>query len=107
MVPIHLLILKQVQILNIIWYIEGNTWQFPFIVPHDVLSLMRKASKKLDLLFDGGHFDMANEPDIAFLYIFNELDHNPRKASQLVQDLIKNHFKMFPEVFQAMMIQVL
>ena len=53
-------------------FIEGNAWQYTFMVAHDVKGLIRLMggpklfSQKLQQVFDKGQFDMANEPDIAY-----------------------------------------
>ena len=56
---------------------EGSAWNYTFYVPHDVLGLAklmggRKAFvQKLQKVFDDGLYDPANEPDIAYAYLFS------------------------------------
>jgi predicted alpha-1,2-mannosidase len=58
-------------------FIEGNAWQYAFMVPHDIKGLMKLMggekpfSDQLQKVFDIKQFDMANEPDIAYPYLFN------------------------------------
>ena len=60
-----------------IGFIEGNAWQYAFMVPHDINGLKKlmggnKAfTNQLRMVFDTNQFDMANEPDIAYPYLFN------------------------------------
>lgn len=83
-------------------YIEGNAWQYLFMVPHDVEGLIRlmggekEFEQKLDLLFSNDQFDMANEPDIAYPYLYNYVGKN-EKAEKKVSDLIDKYYKNTPD----------
>ncbi len=56
---------------------EGSAWNYTFFVPHDVEGLAklmggkRKFVDKLQRVFDAGFYDPANEPDIAYAYLFS------------------------------------
>ena len=56
---------------------EGNAWNYTFYVPHDIKGLAklmggdRKFVEKLQSVFDDGNYDPANEPDIAYPYLFS------------------------------------
>ncbi len=56
---------------------EGSAWNYTFYVPHDVKGLARlmggqkKFVDKLQSVFDRGLYDPANEPDIAYPYLFS------------------------------------
>ena len=56
---------------------EGNSWNYTFYVPHDIAGLTRlmggkkKFVDKLQKVFDEGLYDPANEPDIAYPYLFS------------------------------------
>lgn len=83
-------------------YIEGNAWQYLFMVPHDVEGLIKlmggkkEFEQKLDLLFINNHFDMANEPDIAYPYLYNYVGKN-EKTEKKVSDLIDKYYKNTPD----------
>ncbi|WP_422349971.1 GH92 family glycosyl hydrolase [Flagellimonas sp.] len=80
-------------------FIEGNAWQYTFMVSHDAKGLMKlmgggKAySKQLQNVFDKNQFDMANEPDIAYPYLFNYVKGEEWRTQQTVSDLLQKHFK--------------
>lgn len=85
-----------------IGFIEGNAWQYAFMVSHDIKGLMKlmggqKAfSKQLQTLFNTDQFDMANEPDIAYPFLFNYVKGEEWRAQQKVQELIKTYFQNKP-----------
>ncbi|TMU55773.1 GH92 family glycosyl hydrolase [Flagellimonas algicola] len=80
-------------------FIEGNAWQYTFMVSHDAKGLMKlmgggKAySKQLQNVFDKNQFDMANEPDIAYPYLFNYVKGEEWRTQQTVSDLLQKYFK--------------
>ncbi|MBZ9632379.1 GH92 family glycosyl hydrolase [Salegentibacter sp. LM13S] len=83
-------------------YIEGNAWQYLFMVPQDIEGLMRLMGgseafeRKLDLVFEGGHYDMANEPDILYPYLYNYIEDSEYKTSTKVTELIEDYYKNSP-----------
>lgn len=83
-------------------YIEGNAWQYAFMVPHDIKGLMKLMGGKkqfvshLDYIFDNNQFDMANEPDIAYPFLYNYSKGDEWKTQQRVQQLIKTYFTNTP-----------
>ncbi len=84
-------------------FIEGNAWQYAFMVPHDIKGLMKlmggkKAfSKQLQKVFDSNQFDMANEPDIAYPYLFNYVKGEEWRAQKHVANLVSKYFKNQPD----------
>ncbi len=56
---------------------RGSAWNYTFYVPHDVAGLAelmggrRRFIDKLQMVFDQGLYDPANEPDIAYPYLFS------------------------------------
>lgn len=84
-------------------YIEGNAWQYLFMVPHDIEGLKKLMGgaeafeRKLDLVFDEGHYDMANEPDILYPYLYNYIKGNENKTPEKVSELIKKYYKNSPD----------
>jgi predicted alpha-1,2-mannosidase len=85
-------------------YIEGTAWNYRFYVPHDTAGLIKLLGedefiRQLDLTFDSGKFDMANEPDITYPFLYNYLPNNPeqtQKTSARVKQLIAKHYHNTP-----------
>lgn len=90
-------------------YIEGTAWNYRFYVPHDISGLMKllgedKFVQQLDLTFDSGKFDMANEPDITYPFLYNYLQMNNeasakqayQRSSARVKQLIQQHYHNTP-----------
>lgn len=78
---------------------EGTAWQYAFGVPHDIPGLMRlnggkKAFvNKLQHVFDAGLFDMANEPDMHYPFLFNYAKGEEWRTQQEVTRLLSTYFK--------------
>lgn len=90
-------------------YIEGTAWNYRFYVPHDVPGLIKLLGenefvRQLDLTFDSGKFDMANEPDITYPFLYNYLSLNNtlsaqqayQQSSARVKQLIQQHYHNTP-----------
>ncbi len=83
-------------------FIEGNSWQYTFMVAHDIKYLMKMMGGKqvftnqLQKVFDTDQFDMANEPDIAYPYLFNYAKGEEWRTQKTVKNLIKKHFTNTP-----------
>ena len=86
-----------------IGYIEGNAWQYVFMVPHDIdgiIELMggeQKFVDQLDYIFESGNYDMANEPDFGYPFLYNFTKKNQWQTQRRVEDLIKTYYKNTPE----------
>ena len=86
-----------------IGFIEGNAWQYAFMVPHDINGLKKlmggnKAfTNQLKKVFDANQFDMANEPDIAYPYLFNYVKGEEWRSQKLVKKLVKKYFQNKPD----------
>jgi len=84
-------------------FIEGNAWQYAFMVPHDVKGLIKlmggnKAfTLQLQKVFDTNKFDMANEPDIAYPYLFNYVKGEEWRSQEMVTKLVKEYFQNKPK----------
>lgn len=82
-------------------YIEGNAWQYLFMAPHDIEGLIhlmggkKNFGKKLDDVFEKGHYDMANEPDIAYPFLYNYIGQD-QEAVEKVSELIDRYYKNIP-----------
>lgn len=83
-------------------YIEGNAWQYTFMVSHDVKGLIKlmggKANfvKNLNHIFESGQFDMANEPDMGYPFLYNFVEGSQWLTQKRVDDLLKTYFKNIP-----------
>ncbi|MGL5682758.1 MAG: GH92 family glycosyl hydrolase, partial [Marinifilaceae bacterium] len=81
---------------------EGNAWNYTFAVPHDVMGLAKLMGgkknfvEKLQMVFDKGYFDMSNEPDIAYPYLFSYFKGEEWRTQKLVRELIAEHFTNKP-----------
>ncbi|TPG36165.1 GH92 family glycosyl hydrolase [Flavobacterium pectinovorum] len=84
-------------------FIEGNAWQYAFMVPHDMrgyIKLMggdKVFSEQLQKVFDLKQFDMANEPDIAYPYLFNYVKGQEWKSQEMVKKLVQEYFQNKPK----------
>jgi predicted alpha-1,2-mannosidase len=84
-------------------FIEGNSWQYTFMAVHDTKGLMQLMggeeaySNQLQKVFDSGQFDMANEPDIGYPYLFNYVPGQEWRTQNKVSELISSHFKNTPD----------
>jgi predicted alpha-1,2-mannosidase len=84
-------------------FIEGNSWQYTFMLAHDTKGLIELMggeeaySNQLQKVFDSGQFDMANEPDIGYPYLFNYLPGQEWRTQNKVSELISKHFKNTPD----------
>ncbi|MEM1137534.1 MAG: GH92 family glycosyl hydrolase [Bacteroidota bacterium] len=84
-------------------FVEGCAWQYLFFVPHDVNGLIelvggeRKFTKRLQECFDKNYFDMSNEPDINFPYLFNYVAGEEWRTQTQVRKCIDQYFKNAPD----------
>lgn len=83
-------------------YIEGNAWNYRFYVPHDTPGLIKLLggpaafAKQLDATFSSDNFDMANEPDITYPFLYHYLPGQSWRSSVKVKQLIQQHFGNHP-----------
>ena len=82
---------------------EGNSWNYTFYVPHDVTGLAKlmggkkKFVDKLQMVFDKGYYDPANEPDIAYPYLFSYFKGEEWRTQVLVKQLLAKYFTTKPD----------
>ncbi len=82
---------------------EGSAWNYTFYVPHDIdgyATLMggRKAFvSKLQKVFDDGLYDPANEPDIAYVYLFSRFKGSEWRTQKLVPQLLHKYYTTQPD----------
>ncbi len=88
---------------NAVGFHEGSAWNYTFYVPHDVLGLAklmggRKAFvSKLQMVFDEGLYDPANEPDIAYPYLFSYFRGEEWRTHKTVSQLLDKHYTTRPD----------
>ena len=81
---------------------EGNSWNYTFYVPHDVKGLaklmggQKRFVNKLQMVFDKGYYDPANEPDIAYSYLFSYFKGEEWRTQKLVKELLAKHYTTKP-----------
>lgn len=81
---------------------EGSAWNYTFYVPHDVLGLAKLMGgkkpfvAKLQKVFDEGLYDPANEPDIAYPYLFSYFKGEEWRTQREVLRLLDKHFTTKP-----------
>ena len=82
---------------------EGLAWNYTFYVPHDVEGLVRlmggrrKFVDKLQMVFDEGLYDPANEPDIAYAYLFSRFRGEEWRTQLQTRRLLERHFTTAPD----------
>lgn len=78
---------------------EGNAYQYAFTMHHDMEGMIelnggeKAFVDKLQAIFDEGHFDMANEPDIHYPWLFNYIKGEEWRTQSEVNKLINKYFK--------------
>ena len=82
---------------------EGNAWNYTYYVPHDVYGLARLMGgkkvfiNKLQMIFDEGLYDPANEPDIAYPYLFSYFKGEEWRTQKETQRLLAEYFTTLPD----------
>ena len=77
---------------------EGSAWNYTFYVPHDIegLAKVMGGSKafvaKLQKVFDEGLYDPANEPDIAYPFLFSRFKGEEYRTAKTVETLLKKYY---------------
>ena len=81
---------------------EGNSWQYSFAIPFDLNSLMKimggdkRFVSMLNQCFTDSLFDMGNEPDIGYPYLFNYSKGDEWQTQRQVHDCINKYFNTTP-----------
>ena len=82
---------------------EGSAWNYTFYAPHDVTGMakmmggQRKFVDKLQMLFDKGLYDPANEPDIAYPYLFSYFKGDEWRTQKTVSELLEKYYTARPD----------
>lgn len=81
---------------------EGNAWNYTFYVPHDIKGLAKlmggdkKFVANLQRVFDEGNYDPANEPDIAYPYLFSYFKGEEWRTQKEVRKALKAGYHNAP-----------
>ncbi len=84
-------------------FVEGDSWHYTFMVPHDIPGLIKlmggekKFTEKLTACFDSGYFNMGNEPDMAYPYLFNYAKGEEWRTQKQVRKMIYEYFRNLPD----------
>ena len=82
---------------------EGSAWNYTFYVPHDIEGLSKAMGgdkafvAKLQKVFDEGLYDPANEPDIAYPFLFSRFKGEEHRTAQTVAALLKKYYTTRPD----------
>ena len=82
---------------------EGSSWNYTFYVPHDVEGLVKlmggrkRFVEKLQMVFDEGLYDPANEPDIAYAYLFSRFPGEAWRTQRETRRLLDKYFTVKPD----------
>lgn len=82
---------------------EGSAWNYTFYVPHDIEGLAKAMGgdkafvAKLQKVFDEGLYDPANEPDIAYPFLFCRFKGEEHRTAQTVAALLKKYYTTRPD----------
>ena len=72
-------------------------------MPHDIEGLIKAMGgkqrfvEKLQWVFDNGHYDPTNEPDIAYPYLFSRIKGEEWRTQQLVKRLLDENYSTTPD----------
>ena len=88
---------------NTIGFHEGSSWNYTFFVPHDIEGLIKvmgggkKFVERLEWLFENGHYDPTNEPDIAYPYLFSRVKGKEYLTQEWVRRLLDENYTTEPD----------
>ena len=88
---------------NVPGFHEASAWCYTFAVPHDLAGLTKLMGGKknfvnsLQGVFDNGHYDPANEPDIVYAYLFSRIRGEEWCTQKEVKNILDNHYKNAPD----------
>ena len=82
---------------------EGSSWNYTFFVPHDIEGLIKvmgggkRFVERLEWVFENGHYDPTNEPDIAYPYLFSRVKGYEYLTQDWVKRLLDENYTTEPE----------
>ena len=83
---------------NQIGFVEGCTWHYSMFVPFDIQGLIelyggeKKFIRRLEECFKTNNFNITNEPDIAYPYLFKYVEGEEKKTQYWVRKCIDSYF---------------
>ena len=83
-------------------FTEGSSWTYSFMVPHDMPGLIKlmggpkKFTEKLNTCFENNYFDVTNEPDLAYPYLFNYVKGEEWRTQKRVREIVNRDFNNSP-----------
>ncbi|MBM3131833.1 MAG: glycoside hydrolase family 92 protein [Chloroflexi bacterium] len=84
-------------------YVEGTAWQYAFCAPHDSAGLAAlhggndQFVARLQAIFDEGRFEMWNEPDIAYPYLFAHSKGEAWRTQKETRNAMRENFGTGPD----------
>ena len=88
---------------NTIGFHEGSSWNYTFFVPHDIDGLIKTMGggkrfvERLQWVFNNGHYDPTNEPDIAYPYLFSRVKGYEYLTQEYVHKLLDDNYTTAPD----------
>lgn len=82
---------------------EGSAWNYTFYIPHDIPALAEAMGgeesfvARLERVFSESYYDPANEPDIAYPYIFSHIKGKEHLTWENVSRLLNKHYTNRPD----------
>lgn len=82
---------------------EGTAWNYTFAMPHDIDGMIEMMGgtapfvEKLQMVFDKGYYDPANEPDIAYPFLFTHIKGEEHRSDSIVADLLARYYTTRPD----------
>lgn len=77
---------------------EGCSWNYSFAIPYDIPGLIKLHgspkvfASRLNECFEKGYFDMGNEPDMGYPFLFNYVKGKEYLTQYWVNDCLKKYF---------------
>lgn len=77
---------------------EGTSWNYSFAIPYDIPGLIKMFGNdkrfvdSLQTCFAKGYFDMGNEPDMGYPYLFNYIRGSEWRTQYWVNECLKRYF---------------
>lgn len=77
---------------------EGTSWNYTFAIPYDIGGLIKlfgsskRFTEALDACFTRGYFDMTNEPDMSYPYLFSYVKGEQWRTQYWVNECLTKYF---------------
>ena len=87
---------------NVPGFHEGSSYAYTFSATHDIEGMVklmggkRNYINRLQSIFNDGHYDPANEPDIAYPYIFSRFKGEEWRTQKVVRHLLDSCYHNAP-----------